>query len=90
MGNFGLELGGSNPRIRKALFRQFADWQKAIAAVLREGQENGDVDSRTDPDQIARFLISAWEGCLLQMKVSRSAAPFDDFFDLVFEVLTPR
>ena len=90
MGNFGLELGGSNPRIRKALFRQFADWQKAIAAVLREGQENGDVDSRTDPDQIARFLISAWEGCLLQMKVSKSAAPFDDFFDLVFAVLTPR
>ena len=90
MGNFGLELSGSNPRIRKALSRQFADWQKGISAVLREGQENGDVDPRNDPDQIARFLVSAWQGCLLQMKVSKSAAPFDDFFDLVFAVLTPR
>ena len=90
MGNLGLELSGSSQRVRKALFRHFSDWHRAIAAVLREGQQNGEVDAGADADLMARFLIAAWEGSLLQMKVSKTAGPLDDFFRVAFVPLAPR
>jgi TetR/AcrR family transcriptional regulator, transcriptional repressor for nem operon len=90
MGNLGLELSDSSQRVRKALFRHFSDWHRAIAAVLREGQQNGEVDAGADADQMARFLIAAWEGSLLQMKVSKTAGPLDDFFRVAFVPLAPR
>lgn len=52
--------------------------------MLREGQSIGDVNPNLDADQMARFLVSSWQGALTQMKVSKSGQPLEDFLELAF------
>lgn len=89
MGNLGAELSDSSEPLRSALTQRFKGWHQAIAALLREGQEAGDLNAAIDPDQTARFLVSSWEGTLLQMKISKSDQPIEDFLELAFVPLLP-
>jgi TetR/AcrR family transcriptional regulator, transcriptional repressor for nem operon len=84
MGNLGSELSDSSELVRKALVQALIGWHQTLADVLREGQAIGDVNPAIDPDQAARFLVSAWEGTLLQMKMTKSSQPLDDFLDVAF------
>ena len=90
MGNLGAELSDSSEPVRRALVQRFEGWQRSMAAVLREGQSVGEVSPAIDPDQAARFLVSSWEGAVLQMKVARSIQPIEDFLELAFVSLVPR
>lgn len=47
-----------------------------MAPVLRHG---GDADPRLDSKDVAAFLIEAYEGALIRMKVDGGSAPFDRF-----------
>ena len=84
MGKLASELSDSSEAVREALAQRFAQWHRAIADVLREGQSSGEVNRNIDADQMARFLINSWEGALIQMKVSKSSQPIDDFLKLAF------
>ena len=90
MGNLGAELADSSESVRKALALRFDNWHHAIAELLREGQSTGDVNMAVDADRLARFLVSAWEGALIQMKLAKSSQPIDDFLELAFVLLQPR
>jgi len=89
MGNLASELSDSSELVRKVLVRRFARWHRAIADVLREAQSKGEVSENIDADQTARFLVNSWEGALIQMKVSRSNQPIDDFLKMAFASLKP-
>lgn len=90
LGNLGAELSDSSELVREALDRRFAGWHDEIAALLREGQSASTVNRAIDPDQMARFLVSSWQGALLQMKISKSGQPIEDFLELAFVALLPR
>jgi TetR/AcrR family transcriptional regulator, transcriptional repressor for nem operon len=53
---------------------------------LREAQA-GDIDPRHDPGQLARFLINAWEGATVHLKINRDRGPLDDSFNISFKML---
>jgi TetR/AcrR family transcriptional repressor of nem operon len=89
MGNLGAELSDSSELVRGALAQRFDQWHQALAAVVREGQVLGDINDVVDSDQMARYLVSSWEGALLQMKITRSSQPLDDFFEYAFVPLQP-
>lgn len=90
MGNLGCELSGSSEPVRKAVAQRFGAWHRTIAEVLREGQVKGEVNPALDAEQMARFLVMAWEGALLQMKTTKSSEPLEDFLELAFVPLLPR
>lgn len=87
MGNLGSELSDSSEPIREALAKRFAHWHRTIADLLREAQSTGEVNQDLDADQLARFLVSSWQGALTQMKVSKSKQPLEDFLELAFAPL---
>jgi TetR/AcrR family transcriptional repressor of nem operon len=89
LGNLGLEMSDASETVRSALEHRFGEWQRAIAVLLKEGQTRGEVNNKIDARQFARFLVASWEGALIQMKVSRSARPMQDFLDISFLPLTP-
>lgn len=90
MGNLASELSDSSERVREALARRFTLWHGAVADTLREAQARGDMDAAIDADRMARFLVNSWEGALIQMKVSKSSQPIDDFLSMAFVSLHPR
>jgi TetR/AcrR family transcriptional repressor of nem operon len=87
LGNFGAEMAEANPNIRQALSQTLAAWTDALAQVLREARAEGLLPPDKDVDKFARFLIDAWEGCLIRGKVTKNRSAVDDFFDITFGCL---
>jgi TetR/AcrR family transcriptional regulator, transcriptional repressor for nem operon len=87
LGLFAAEMSREYPRMREELRSVFETWCSAVEAVLREAQAAGEIDPRHDPAQLARFLVNAWEGATLRLRITRDRAPIDDFFTTSFKVL---
>jgi len=86
IGNMAAETSGDMPIVRKALARVLANWTELVANAIRDGQADGSIDARLDAEEIARFLISSWEGAVIRMKIVNSRQPLDDFFSLGFRL----
>lgn len=87
LGLFASEMSQEYPRMREELRSVFDSWCVALEQVLREAQAAGDIDPRHDPAQLARFLVNAWEGTTVRLKITRDRSPLDDFFNTTFKVL---
>ena len=55
--------------------------------VLREAQAKGEVDPRHDAAEMARFLVNAWEGATIRLKITQDRGPIDDFLNTAFRAL---
>lgn len=89
LGNFTAEVVDHNPAIRDAVRHSFASWTKAITAVLTEARDDGSLRPGLEPLATARFLLTAWEGALIESRAYQSPDAFDNFFAMVFDVLLP-
>jgi len=87
LGSLSSEIGDTHEQARGVFFAVFRGWSNAIAQVIRQAQEAGDVSSVVDPQVLGRFILNAWQGTLVKMKVSKSEEPYKDFSLMVFEVL---
>ena len=90
LGMFGQELADRSPKARASLSRLFGRWRHRIADCLREARDRGEVRASLDCDETAAFLLDAWEGALMQMKLRKSGAPLEGFLRVAFgQLLTP-
>jgi TetR/AcrR family transcriptional regulator, transcriptional repressor for nem operon len=90
LGLLGQELADRSPEAREALSGLFARWRHRIADCLREARERGELHKETPCDETAAFILDAWEGALLQMKLKQSGAPLQGFLRVTFgQLLTP-
>jgi TetR/AcrR family transcriptional repressor of nem operon len=87
LGNLRAEMAPAYPQMRKALQESYEAWTGAVATVLTDAQNAGEIDSRLQVDQIARFLVNAWEGVAMQLKVLKSRKLVDEYLDVTFSVL---
>jgi TetR/AcrR family transcriptional repressor of nem operon len=87
LGNLRAEMTTSHPQMREALRESYDAWTGAVAAVLRSAQTHGDIDDQIDASQMARYLVNAWEGLVLQLKVHKSRALVEEFFAVTFKRL---
>ena len=87
LGNLSLEMADHSATIRSLLHLSFATWQTAIADVLREAIERGEIAKKHRPEDLASFLLSSYEGALLRSKADRSNKPIEVFLHFTFNVL---
>lgn len=87
IGNLSLEMGDRNAKFRERLNQIFADMKKDLAARLALAQKLGEIPESIDAGEAANFIISSWEGALMQMKVSKSTLPHEVFDRMIFERL---
>jgi TetR/AcrR family transcriptional repressor of nem operon len=84
IGDLSLEAAPQSELLRARLSEIFPEWSAPFAACIAEGQASGEFSSAFNPDDLAEFLIAAWEGAILRMKVSRDAEPLERFRRIVF------
>jgi TetR/AcrR family transcriptional regulator, transcriptional repressor for nem operon len=87
LGLFAAEMSREYPKMREELRLVFDGWCASIESVLREAQTAGDVDPRHDPGQLARFLVNAWEGATIRLRITQDREPIDDFLNVAFKAL---
>lgn len=76
LGSLAAELAANHPQVRERLAAVFDTWTASVALMLEAAGDR--LPSDLDRRALARFILGAVEGAILQARVSRSLAPFDD------------
>jgi TetR/AcrR family transcriptional repressor of nem operon len=87
LGAMSSEMGDTHEAAREAFAAVFKAWSSAIAKTIREAQESGTIRNQDDPQSIARFVLNAWQGTVIRMKVTKTEEPYKDFRHAVFDIV---
>jgi TetR/AcrR family transcriptional regulator, transcriptional repressor for nem operon len=68
-----------SPEFRARLARVFSRWEAQLRELLEEAQAIGEVDPSLDVKNAAAFLIDAYEGTLVRMKINGDRNAFRRF-----------
>lgn len=89
IGNLAQELSAQNELFRDRLKGVFAEWERYFAQCLQEAYEVGEIDKERNFVDLASFIVSSWEGAILQAKVTKSVLPMKTFVYILFrQILT--
>lgn len=75
IGSLALELHEPDPRVRKLLAINFANWIAGVEQCLVEAGDRLPQD--TDRRALAEFILTIMEGAIMQSRTSQDIAPFD-------------
>lgn len=84
IGDFSLQASSHSNLLRKRLDAIFKEWRELFASCIAAAQWAGEVESDSDPQDLAEFLLMSWQGAILRMKVERSPAALERFKTIVF------
>jgi TetR/AcrR family transcriptional repressor of nem operon len=90
IGNLSLEMADINENFRIKLDQTIQQIRSRIGAQLNKARHEKEIDENQNIEALSDFLFSSWEGTLLLMKVTKSTAPKEAFFSMIFgKVLQP-
>jgi TetR/AcrR family transcriptional repressor of nem operon len=79
IGNLAAEAASESPAVRARLGCMLSEWTGLLAECIREGQASGEVGASGSPEDLAAFLVNAYEGAILRAKADCCAEPFRQF-----------
>lgn len=85
IGNLAAELGDSSEPCRVAMAHAMQGLQDRFEGILELAQRQGSVRDDMPADRLAAFVLNAWEGALLRMKIEKSFEPLHQFVAMVLE-----
>ncbi|GAB6126774.1 TetR/AcrR family transcriptional regulator [Humidesulfovibrio idahonensis] len=88
VGNLVQELSPMGPEFRQRLDSVLHRMELAIADMLRQGQAQGQIAARHDPDEMAQFFVATWQGAILRMKAAGGPEPLLRARDVLIDLLT--
>lgn len=86
-GKLTQELTEEDPLLRKKLSEIFDSWQQLFQKALEEAQEKKTISPEKSPEKLARFILSGWEGALMQSKLLQSVQPLEEFKEIIIQLI---
>ena len=86
-GKLTQELTDEDPLFRRELAKIFESWKVLFRDTLLEAQNSGSIKLNHSPEALATFILSGWEGALIQGKLLQSIRPLEEFRDIFFSLL---
>lgn len=83
IGNLAQELSAQNEIFRDRLNSIFAEWERYFERCLTAAYEADEISSDRHA-VLAEFILSSWEGAILQAKVTKSVEPMQTFVEILF------
>ena len=87
LGNFAIELAPHSAEIAAAVTGALDNWSAAVALVLAQAQDAGELSQDADVDSLARYLVDGYEGAATRAKLIGDRAPMDEFIRTTFDFL---
>jgi TetR/AcrR family transcriptional repressor of nem operon len=87
LGTMSSEIADTHDASRAAFLQVFKGWSLLIEQAIRQAQARGDIVQAGDAALLARFVLNAWQGTLVRMKVVKNEEPLKDFNAVVFDML---
>ncbi|WP_428564069.1 MAG: TetR/AcrR family transcriptional regulator [Solidesulfovibrio sp. DCME] len=79
IGKLAQEMGDLSEAFQQHLAARPTPLTRIMAAIIAQGQAEGDFDPGLEAEEAARFLAGAWQGALIRMKVERGPGPLTLF-----------
>lgn len=83
VGNFSTELTQQIPAMRVQLQQVYERTRSMLEQVITEGQQQGDISKDMQAQELAAFIVDAWQGAVLRSKTEQDGAPLIRFIDIV-------
>jgi TetR/AcrR family transcriptional regulator, transcriptional repressor for nem operon len=77
-GNTALEMSDSNQRFCDVIKEVFGTWVSAMAPILREAQETGDLKGGLAPELLAKQIVATIEGGIMMSRLSKDGSDLRD------------
>lgn len=84
IGNMSAELSEQSSLIREELVQIYQAWTAKLEYAIAAGQREGTIPDQLSARVLAGFLLNAWEGTTLRVRVDLSQEAFDQFMELAF------
>ena len=81
LGNLMGEIGDTSEVCRQALARSVRRYRDCLKNGLSRAQQEGSVRTDLSAEEMANFLVDAWQGALLRMKIEQSVGPLKNCCD---------
>jgi len=78
LGNLIGEIGDTSETCRIALQEAIRHYRDKLKSGLARAQREGTVRGDKSAEEMADFLVNAWQGALLRMKIERSTRPLEE------------
>lgn len=78
-GVLALDAASVSDAVRARVAAGLDAFAAALAPVVREAQADGAIAAALDADAVAAFLVDAWQGALMRMRVEGGDAPLRRF-----------
>ncbi|MGB7086464.1 MAG: TetR family transcriptional regulator C-terminal domain-containing protein [Phormidesmis sp.] len=85
LGNLAQELAAQNEVFRDRLSKIFSQWEQCFAQCLQAAYLAGEISDNSCIPALAKFILSGWEGAILQAKVAQSTEPMENFVGVLFQ-----
>ncbi|MCJ2164196.1 MULTISPECIES: TetR family transcriptional regulator C-terminal domain-containing protein [unclassified Pseudodesulfovibrio] len=85
IGNLAQEMGDLSKPFREKLLAAMDGMIAAFASILDEAKVLGEIPTDLDSRETAIFMVEAWHGAIIRMKVTNSPEPLELFSKFIFE-----
>ena len=86
-GNLAQEMSDLSDPFRATLREALDILVRTLAILIRQAQKKGEVPKDLDPTETATFMVEAWHGAIIRMKVTKDAEPLNICNTFIFERL---
>lgn len=88
-GNTALEMSDSNPAFATYVADVFAAWTAKTESVIRAGQKSGEIRRDIPAASLARSVIAAVEGGIMQSRLSKKTTEMKSCLAAMLRMLAP-
>lgn len=87
IGNMCQEMADSNDAIRNQVQTAMQAQTQLVASILEEGKAQGSLCTTINSDDLAEFLMCAWQGALMKIKATKSDCALNAFLRTIPQLL---
>ncbi len=85
IGNLMQEMSDLSEDFRAKVGDVYSSMIGFLEQCIVQARSRGDVSVDIDPAEAAQFILNAWEGAIMHMKLAKSTEPLQIFKRMVFE-----
>jgi TetR/AcrR family transcriptional repressor of nem operon len=81
VGNLGQEFGCTHEPFAQRLAAVLKDWQRQVAACLKDAQQRGELAPEADAKRLAELFWIGQDGTVMRARLERSSRPLEVFME---------
>lgn len=83
----GGEVPAHSPAVAAAIGTYFDTWVAALSRAIEEAKQAGEISTDIPAQDLAEFLVNAWEGGAVHAKTTASTNPVRTFERMIAHLL---